>query len=314
MPSITQLEYVLAVNRTRHFGRAAEECHVSQPSLSAQVQKLEDELNIVVFDRSKSPVKVTKDGFALIESAKSVLREHKKLFEIGKDGRELSGSFTLGVIPTLSSYVIPLFVENFSKKYPAVDLKITELKTEAIVQELHDDRIDAGLLVTPLHEPGLVESRLFYEPFYAFVSDLHELKNRKQLKESDLEEFPIWLLAEGHCFRDQVIRMCSRKNRNEVLKNVHFSSGSLETLINLIRKGRGYTLLPYLATQSLRTKEVKENLIKFVTPIPTREVSLVQNRNVLKKGIKDAIQNEILKGLPKELKAMQGKRFDVIEI
>jgi LysR family transcriptional regulator, hydrogen peroxide-inducible genes activator len=314
MPTLTQLEYIIAVHKHKHFARAAEECHVSQPSLSAQIQKVEEELNTIIFDRSKKPVITTERGEHIVEQAKTILREHKKLFSITSPEGELKGEFHLGVIPTLSAYIIPLFIEAFSTKHPAVKLKISEYKTEDIVQKLHEDELDGGLLVTPLRDDKLIERSLFFEPFYVFASDKHELAQRKYVKDEDLDGSSVWLLNEGHCFREQVIKICSLKNQNQVLKNVSFESGNLETLKNLIRQGRGYTLLPHLATLNLSREEKINNLVRFAKPVPTREVSLVHSRSFLKEKIIESLVTDILEAIPAELKSLKKGTFEVIDI
>lgn len=314
MPTLTQLEYIVAVHKHKHFARAAEECHVSQPSLSAQIQKIEEELNFIIFDRSKKPVLTTDQGAKLLEQAKVILREYRKIFSITSGAGELTGDFHLGVIPTLSAYIVPLFVEAFSKKYPLVKLKISEYKTEDIVQHLYNDELDGGLLVTPLKNDKIIERSLFFEPFYVFVSNEHPLSQRKYIKDDDLDGSSVWLLNEGHCLREQVIKICSLKNQNSVLKNIIFESGNLETLKNLIRQGHGYTLLPYLATSNLSDEEKNKNLIRFSKPIPTREVSLVHSRSFLKEKIIDALVEDILATLPLELRSIKKGTFDVIDI
>ncbi|HAG90362.1 MAG TPA: DNA-binding transcriptional regulator OxyR [Bdellovibrionales bacterium] len=314
MPTITQLQYILAVQKNRHFGRAAEECHVSQPSLSAQIQKAEEELGVILFDRSKKPILTTEKGKKIIEQAKLILREHSKLYDLGTEEHLVAGNFHLGVIPTLSSYVVPLFIESFSKKYPKVSLRISEMKTQDIVRALHEDQLDAGLLVTPLHDSTITERKLFLEPFYVFASDDHELIRKKAVKDTELDANSVWLLEEGHCFRDQVIRVCSLRNKSQVLQNVSFESGSLETLIHIVRRGSGYTLLPHLATLELPEKEKKKNLKKFQKPVPTREVSLVYSRSFLKQAVMDALEEEITSHLPKELKNIKSSQIEVVEI
>lgn len=314
MPTLTQLEYIIAVHKHKHFARAAEECHVSQPSLSAQIQKVEEELSTIIFDRSKKPVLTTAKGEQLVEQAKVVLREHKKLFDITVNEGSLSGEFHLGVIPTLSSYIIPLFIETFSRKHPNVKLKISEYKTEDIIQRLYDDDLDGGLLVTPLHDDKIIERSLFFEPFYVFASDDHELAHRKYVKDDDLDGSSVWLLNEGHCFREQVIKVCSLKHQNQVLKNITFESGNLETLKNLIRQGRGYTLLPHLATLNLSREEKNNNLVRFTKPVPTREVSLVHSRSFLKEKIIEALVDDILAAIPEDLKSLKKGSFEVIDI
>lgn len=314
MPSITQLEYLLAVHRHKHFGRAAAECHVSQPSLSAQVQKVEDELGIVIFDRSKKPILTTDKGLKIIEQAKEVLRQHQSIYLIATDEGQLRGSFHLGIIPTLAAYVLPLFVESFSRKYPEIQLKISEYKTQDIVRALQDDELDAGLLVTPLYNETLVERVLFYEDFYLFVSEGHPLHKRKFVNENDLDERSIWLLEEGHCFRDQVLKVCSLRADKPVLPNVQFESGNLETLMNLIRGGRGYTLLPHLATQNLHKKEKLTQLKRFNKPVPSREVSLVTSRSFMKAEVVEALEAEIISSLPPELRSLKKDQKQVVDM
>ena len=314
MATITQLQYILAVHKLKHFGRAAQQCHVSQPSLSAQIQKVEDELDIIIFDRSKKPIMETDLGKQFIAQAKVIVEEHKKLYSLKSEGDEVSGTFHLGVIPTLAAYVIPLFVENFSKKYPKVELTISEYKTQDIVAMLTDDELDGGLLVTPLYDDKMIERSLFFEPFYAFLSDDHPLINRKIIEESELESSNVWLLDEGHCFRDQVIKVCSSEKESKVLPNIKFQSGNLETLMNLIRRSRGYTLIPYLATDTLSDNEKKMRLKKFKPPVPTREISLVHSRSFLKESILQALQDEILVSVPKNLKSLKRAQVEVIDI
>jgi LysR family hydrogen peroxide-inducible transcriptional activator len=314
VPTLTQLEYIMAVDKEKHFGRAAKHCHVSQPSLSAQVQKVEQELDIIIFDRSKKPVMVTEKGEKIINQARVIINEHKKLFDISKFGQEISGNFHLGVIPTLSSYIIPLFIESFSKKYPKVNLTISEYKTEDIIKKLEDDSLDGGLLITPLKNNQIIERSLFFEPFYAFVSKDHPLQKKSSLKEKDLTENSIWLLNEGHCFRNQVLNLCGIPNQNKVLNNVNFESGNLETLKNLIRKGNGYTLLPHLATLNLSIKEQNNNIIPFQKPIPTREVSLVHSRSFLKEEIINALTEEIIDQIPEGIRSLKSKNLNIVDI
>ena len=314
MPSITQLEYILAVDETKNFSRAAKSCHVSQPSLSAQIQKVEEELEIVIFDRSKKPIVTTQKGQQVIEQAKEVLKEFKKIYDIKTDGGVLRGELNIGVIPSLAAYILPYFVESFSLKYPQVHLKINEYKTEDMLTALYDDKLDCGLLVTPLYDDKIIERTLFYEKFFVFAAETHELSKKKIITEKDLDASSVWLLEEGHCFRDQVIKICSLNKRNNVLPNVSFASGNLETLINFIRRGKGYTLLPELATINLSDYEKEHCLKKFKRPIPTREVSLVHSRTFLKQEIIDALEQEIIQSLPKEVRSLKSGTFEVIDI
>lgn len=315
MPTITQLEYLLAVDQERHFGKAAKECFVSQPSLSAQIQKLEETLGVIIFDRSKKPILATEAGKEIIEQAKVVIREHKKI-QILADlkSSEPKGKFELAVIPSLATYLIPLFIGGFAQKYPHVDLKINEYKTEDIVKMLNNDEIDAGLLVTPLDDERLIERHLFYEPFFCFLNQNHQLCHKTELSGADLTAGDLWLLAEGHCFRDQVLKVCSSDEKQRVLPNVRFESGSLDTLIKLVKANSGFTLLPQLAVNELSQNEISVHIKRFKDPIPTREVSLVYSRSFLKEKIIQALEETILDNLPPQVRSLKRQNIEVVAL
>jgi LysR family hydrogen peroxide-inducible transcriptional activator len=309
--TITQLEYVLAVEKHRHFRKAATECHVSQPTLSMQIQKLEETLDFIIFDRSKNPVVPTVEGERFIHQARAVLREFKRLEAVTKDPDVgLSGTFSLGVIPTLAPYLVPLFLSKFTENYPEVELIIYERTTAEIIEMLDRDELDAGLLVTPLHNNQIVERVLFYEPFYGFIGKDHELWRKDQLDPHNIPQDGLWLLQEGHCFRDQVIGLCGEYFKNDKHR---FESGSLETLKNLVYKDSGYTLIPYLDMIEL-TGNRKKMVRPFKQPVPTREVSIVYGRNFYKEKIIDGLEKEILSSLPKELKSFKNEAITIVPI
>jgi LysR family hydrogen peroxide-inducible transcriptional activator len=311
--TLTQLEYILAVHKQRHFGRAAESCFVTQPTLSMQIQKLEDELQVIIFDRSKSPIKVTADGLPIVEQAQKIIKEQKRLFSIlDESKKELTGDFTLAVIPTLSPYIIPLFIQSFVKKYPKVNFQIVENKTDDIIEMLKKDEVDAAVLATPLHEKNLEERVLYYEPFYLFVSNKHPYSKKTKIKEEELDINEIWLLNKGNCFRDQVLNICA-KDKDKSLKNpINFESGNFETLKNMVLKGYGYTILPHMAAKELSTSH-KKLLRPFKSPVPTREISLVTNKDSLKNKIINALEEEILAYIPDDLRNIKTKDLQVIE-
>jgi LysR family hydrogen peroxide-inducible transcriptional activator len=311
--TLTQLEYVVAVNKHRHFGKAAKECHVTQPTLSMQLQKLEDELGVILFDRSKSPILPTAEGEKVVKQAQVVIKEYNRIHTIleNTDG-EISGKFKLAVIPTLAPYVIPLFAKKFADLYPKVELIIEEFKTEEIIDLLDREEIDAGILVTPLNESSLIERVLFYEPFHLFVSQDHELFKKKKIKESELSDDSLWLLNEGHCFRAQVLKVCTMNFDGGNYKNLRFESGNLETLKNLVVQSSGYTLLPHLATLDLSSNR-KKMVREFSKPVPTREVSIVYGRTFLKEKIIDALEEIIVSVLPKEIHSLKGRDLSIIE-
>lgn len=311
--TITQLEYVLAVDKFRHFGKAAKACSVTQPTLSMQLQKAEEELGVVLFDRSKNPILPTPEGEKIIHQARFVIREYKKIFSIidaSKD--EVSGEFRLGVIPTLTPYVVPLFAGAFVKKYPQVNLTIEEFKTEEIIELLGKDELDAGLLVTPLVGETFIERVLFHEPFSVFASKNHPLLKKSKIKDRDLDTSDVWLLNEGHCFRQQVLNICRIKDKG-THDNLKFESGNLETLKNMVTNSSGYTLLPQLAVDNLSNDD-KKFVREFQSPVPTREISLVHNRIFLKEKIITALEEEIVEHLPDSLKSLKKKNIEIISI
>lgn len=315
MPSLSQLEYIVAVDKHRHFGKAAESCHVTQPTLSMQIQKVEEEIGYPLFDRMKKPIVPTAKGARFIQQAKILLREHQKLVELSKNQTdEVSGEFRLGVIPTIAPYLVPHFIETFSREFPKVQLSIDELKTGTILQRLNEDSLDAAIMATPLHEEGLKERRLFVEPFYLYVSKHHSLNGRKRIKEEDLDGSQMWLLEDGHCFRSQIIRYCSMQNKERVFPNVQFEGGNLDTLRYLVRKSQGYTLVPALLVDNLSESEKRDYVREFERPTPAREVSLVHRRDQWKSDILKALEDTIVKKLPKEILDYDPKRQQILEV
>ncbi len=306
MLSITyiQLAYLISLARNRHFGLAARECHVTQPTLSMQIQKLEEELGVLLFDRSKKPVEATVIGQRIIEQAEKAMLEVSKIKTIAHENKgEVLGEFRLGVIPTLAPYLLPLFLESFIHKYPKVELVIEELQTSQIIQRLKLDTLDGGILATPLKHKGIMEQPLFYEPFVVYLSPKHPLTKKKMVVEKELSIEDIWLLNEGHCFRDQAIEICKQQiYKDPCKKKLVFESGNLETLKRLVDSKFGYTLIPYLAIERMTEKEKEKKLRFFKSPAPTREVSLVHSRTHLKENILKALKDCIQSSLPNELK------------
>ncbi len=315
MPSLTQLEYILTVAKTGHFGKASEHCHVSQPSLSIQIQKAEEELEIQIFDRNKKPIVLTQKGKVVIEQAQKIIGEYKQLLSLSRlETRELKGSFRLAVIPTLSSSVIPLFLKEFSKKYPKVELFINELTTENIIRALNMDEIDAGILATPLGEKNLEKKILFFEAFNVYCSKNHPLLEKNFLKVSDLRKHKdLWILSDGHCFKNQVLNFCNMNSALETFKNVHFQSGSLETLKALVEKVHGYTFLPQLNIDRLSASEKKQTR-HFKPLAPSREVSIVFLRSHWKKDIIQSLKKVVQGQLPASVKKIKESGFKVIRI
>ena len=313
--TLTQLSYIVAVAQTRNFGLAAKACFISQPTLSMQIQKLEEEIGAILFDRSKKPVEPTTIGRQIVEQAQIVLQEAFRIEEIIKSERgEISGDFKLGIIPTLAPYLLPLFLEKFTKKFPRVNLIVEELQTRQIIEKLKEDEIDSGILVTPLNIKGIIEQPVFNEPFMVYLAPNHPLLSLSKVSDKDLNLNDIWLLNEGHCFRDQAIEICKKARGKGIKhKNLIFESGNLETLKRLVDQKFGYTLLPSLAILGMSASEQKKKVRFFKSPIPTREVSIVYSRAFLKKSIIEALYNVIASSLPDELKTSKSNER-VIEI
>lgn len=306
--TLTQLNYILAVDRCRNFAQAARECFVTQPTLSMQIQKLEDYLQIQIFDRSKTPVEPTPMGKKVLEHARLVMQHSGQLEELSKSLRgEVAGEFILGVIPTLAPYLLPLFIRQFSEKYPQVELKVYEYQTDEIIRFLKEGKIDGALLATPLEVKELTEEHLFQEPFKIFLSPDHSLLKKKSLDEKDLEISEAWLLKEGHCLRAQALQLCKiQKSGSGAGKNVLFEAGSLETLINMVKSTRGFTVLPQLTYMGLSSADQKL-LRDFNGAVPVREISFVTGPMSMKTSVQKALIKTIQACLPKDLKREKSK-------
>lgn len=290
--TITQLQYVLAVAEYQNFTLAAEKSFVTQPTLSMQVQKLEDELDILIFDRSKKPITITEVGAKIVAQAKNIVNEANRIKDIvDQEKGFIGGEFTLGIIPTIMPTLLPMFLRTFIKKYPKVNLIIKEQNTENLIRNLQDGHIDAAIAATPLEIQFIKERPLYYEPFVGYVPPNHRLGQVSELIPEDLEISDVLLLRDGHCFRDGVINLCNA-SKNYEEEHFQLQSGSFETLINLSNEGLGMTLLPFLNTIDLDDKK-KQNLKFFKNPSPAREVSLIYHKSELKIQITEALYDVI---------------------
>lgn len=290
--TITQLQYVLAVAEHRNFTLAAEKCFVTQPTLSMQVQKLEDELDLQIFDRSKKPISITEAGLKIVEQARNIVNEAARIRDIvDQEKGYIGGTYTLGIIPTVMPTLLPMFLKTFIDRYPKVHLVIREQNTEQIIRNLEEGHLDAGIAATPLGKDFLVERPLYYEPFVAYTPAGHRLASPGKLAPEDLDLCDILLLEDGHCFRDGVINLCKATGQGEP-ERFQLQSGSFETLLNLADEHMGMTLLPYLHTLGLDEKR-KANLRFFKDPPPAREVSLIYHKKELKHQITEALREVI---------------------
>ena len=286
---------MLAVAEHQNFTKAAEKTFVTQPTLSMQIQKLEEELDILIFDRSKKPIELTTVGKKIVSQAKNIVNESERMQDVvDQEKGFIGGDFRLGIIPTVMPTLLPMFLKNFTSKYPKVHLKIEELSTEEIIHKMLDGHLDAAIAATPLQQEKIKERALYYEPFVGYIPESHRLSQKKIIEVSDLDIDDILLLEDGHCFRDGVINLCrsSKMSHNETFQ---LESGSFETLIKLTHEGLGMTLLPYLHTLDLNEKQHK-HLRYFKEPPPAREVSIIYPKSELKLQIIDAMY-QIISGV-----------------
>jgi LysR family hydrogen peroxide-inducible transcriptional activator len=300
--TFTQLEYILAIDVHRHFAHAAEACFVTQPTLSMQVQKLEKTLGVKIFDRSRSPVVPTEAGKEILEQAKKVLLEKGRIREIisGRKGL-LEGELRIGIIPTLAPYLLPLFVQSFTRKYPKVKLVVFEKTTDVLLQSLRDAVLDVGILVTPLNEKGILEEVLFYEELLAYVSENNGLYRKTYVLAKDIDPNKLWLLEEGHCFRSQMIHLCELFKATRQESHFDYEAGSFETLRRMVEMNDGITVLPELATLDFSKRQ--QGLIRhFRKPAPMREVSLAVTRDFVKERLVRILKEEILTSIPDKIK------------
>ena len=291
--TIVQLEYIVAVDTCRSFNKAAAKCFVTQPTLSLQIQKLEDLLGVKLFDRNQQPVAPTRIGAEIIEKARLLLIDYKKIQEIAQNEKsELSGELNMGIITTVAPYLIPNIMTRFMGKHPNVKLNIWEETTGQIISHLKSCTIDCGIVSTPLNEGGFLEFTLFTEKFVAYVGDKSPLAARRQLKPADVDAADIWVLNEGHCMRDQVLNICQKK-RDEGMHNYDFNTGSLETLRRMVDENNGATILPELALTDF-TKEQQKKVRHFKSPEPFRNIGLITAKNLVKRRLIETLKNEIV--------------------
>ncbi len=281
--TLTMMRYAVLVAETKSFKVAAERAHVSQPGLSMQLQKLEELIGHSLFDRSKKPTMVTPEGEDLLAQMRVVLRETERLGQVTSERGEPSGIYRLGVIPTLAPTVLPLFLEELARACPKVELRIEELQTAHIVERLRDDRLEAGLLSTPLAIAGLDEVALGEERLFAYLSPGDPLAKKKSVREEELSDRRLWVMPEGHCFRTQVLSFCAsaRARAPKLGAGIQFESGSFETLIRLVDSGLGATVLPELVVAHLPEERRAAQVRPFSGEVPVRQIGLVTSRREL---------------------------------
>lgn len=307
--TLQQLQYIIALDKERNFVSAAKKCFVTQPALTIQVQKLEEELGVTIFDRNKKPLIPTEIGKEIILQAKNILRETDKIPDIISSYKtEIGGDLKLGIIPTVGQYLLPLFINSFIKKYPLVNIHVYEYPTEILINHMENGNIDAGIISTPVSYKQIVTFPLFYEEMYVLVSPEHPLRDLANVTPDQLPESDLWLLGAGHCFRNQTIRICRSETDSKDLRFT-YESNSIEALKRVVKSRQGITIIPEMASWEMKKSE--QNLIKkFKDFQPVREISLAVNRTFLKRQLIEKLKDEILKVLPLRMKSVDNR--DVI--
>ena len=307
--TLQQFEYIIALEKFRHFTKAAEYCNVTQPTLSAMIQKLEDELEVKIFDRSQQPIAPTPAGLLVIKQAKEALVQAEQIKNIVQEQKQdVAGKFTLGILPTIAPYLLPRFISLLMKKYPKLELRIAEMKTHEIKRALLNGEIDAGVLadIEDLEEYNI--SHLFYEQYMAYVSKSCPLYEKQLVKSSDLQNHQLWLLDEGHCFRDQMVKYCQIKSAQD--SQMTYSLGSIETFMRMVESGCGVTFIPWMAVQQLSESQ-KELVRPFAIPVPTRHLVVATNKNFIRNTILTAIIEEIQASVPKAMHSLATSQVSV---
>ncbi len=308
--TLVQLEYIVALDTWRHFALASEKCFVTQPTLSMQIQKLEDELGVKLFDRARQPVIPTEIGAAIIAQARIVLHEAGMIHEMITEQKDtMTGEIRIGIIPTLAPYLLPPLFKNIREKYPQVHLQVREIITEEVIAELKKNRLDCGIVVTPLKDASIKEDPLFYEELFVYVSKNNALHNKKYVLPTDIDPDQLWLLEEGHCFRSQILNLCELQKYSGL--HFKYETGNIETLKRMVDKSDGITILPELAVMEFSKPQMNQ-VKRLKEPSPAREVSLVTHRDHLKTKLIKTLKEEILHIVPKAMQKLNRKK--VVEI
>ncbi len=312
--TIQQLRYLLAVDRHRSFRDAALECHVSQPALSMQIKRLEEILGVHVFDRSRQPTVPTDIGSGIIVQAKLALAHFDRIGALAGHQSEFTGTFRIGIIPTLVPTLVPLVLPPLARAYPRMDIEFVEMRTTKLLRGLREGALDAGLAATPLDVGGLHERVLCHEAFYVYLPEGHALLARARVHQSDLVDEQVWLLSEGHCFRTQVLHLCSVDRRRPAngACSVRFDGGSFETLAAIVDSGVGATILPELTVRSLSPARQSARVRPFVVPEPVREISFVYAREHARGQLADALFQAMRAALPPDLVGRKPRKSSIL--
>lgn len=297
--NLRDLKYIIAVAETRHFGKAAERCFVSQPTLSGQIKKLEGELDVSIFERSNRSVEITPVGADILNHARRIMEQVDAIQQIARAHQDpLAGPLRIGAIPTLSPYLMPLILKPLQSTYPQMQLMLTEELTDHLMERLHNHEIDAALLATPVEESGLNVIPLFNEPFWVAYPPSHRFYEKEQITLNDMDQENLLLLSEGHCLAKQAMEVCKIDHIKKRKEITDVRASSLETLIQLVRADFGVTLLPALSLQS--TWATGSGIVAQPVALDnaSRNVSLVYRQSFPRAEALKAFCDVILSQLP----------------
>ncbi len=290
--NIQQIEYVLAVKELGNFSSAAEKCNITQSTLSTMIGKLEEQIGIQIFDRKTKPVSITKEGEVLIQQMKIIAFELDRFKETTQMLKgELVGNLSIGVIPTVAPYLLPGFLNDFAREFPKMEFTVSEMTTGQIIESLKRRELDLGILATPLNQNEIMELPLYSESFVLYdCSGVNYSSDTVSISEINFEN--LWLMEEGHCLSTQVLNICDFKHGSYRRHNFNFRAGSIDSLIRFVRKNKGLTLLPELATLEFTEME-KERLFRLQDPVPIRSIGIVTHEHFVKKGLLKVMQEKI---------------------
>ena len=293
----------MAVYRLKHFAKAADYCDVTQPTLSSMIQKLEDELGVKIFNRKHQPIRPTPAGMTVIEEAWKVINRAKKLKQtVEEEQQSLTGTFNVGVLPTIAPYLIPRFFPQLMNEHPEMDIRITEMKTEGMLKALRSGGIDAGILAQVEGLEELNITPLYREQFMGYVAENDPLYKKEYIKPADLSGEFLWLLDEGHCFRDQLVKFCHLKSAARSKRS--YNLGSIETFMRIVEHGKGVTFIPQLAVSQLSTEQ--HALVRpFAHPVPTRDIVFATSKNFIRHTLLNKLAACIKDSLPKDVQKIE---------
>ena len=301
--TLQQLEYVVAVNRLRQFAKAAAYCGVTQPTLSAMIQKLEAELGVRLFDRTAGRVIPTAIGEAVAERAEKTVAMARGIRDlVANEKQKVSGRFRLGILPTIAPYLLPRFLPQLCATHPEMELRVVEMKTSDICRAVRQGDLDAAILVRLDGMEEFSLQTLFYEQFMAYVSRTDKLFTHERIRTSDLNDEYLWLLDEGHCFRDQLVKFCHLKAAQSSQNT--YSLGSIETFMRMVEGGKGITFIPQLALEQFSSQQ-REMVRPFAIPVPTREVVLMTRNDFVRDAVSRLLCQSVRAAVPKEMLKMQ---------